>query len=94
MLAYTVNSVPSERGLRLSYEGAVDVTLFDEPQLFRINLVGSNGSPAFTEHSLVDILAQVDLPSTKELPGDRFFPSLELWISSLAISSESHTPLL
>ena len=48
------------------YDGAVGVTLHDEPKLLAVNLVRSNGSQAPTGHYLVDMLPQSDLPSEEE----------------------------
>ena len=50
----------------LCYDGAVDVTLSDEPKLLAVNLVRSNGSQALTRHYLMDMLPQADLPSEEE----------------------------
>lgn len=45
------------------YDDAVGVALFEEPQLLAVNLVPSIGSPALTEHFLVDVLPLPDLRS-------------------------------
>ena len=50
----------------LCYDGAVDVTLSDEPKLLAVNLVRSNGSHALTGHYLVDVIPLSDLPSEEE----------------------------
>ena len=71
---YAVNPVASGGGFQLYYDGAVGVTLSDEPKLLAVNLVRSNDSQALTGHSLVDMVAQSDLPSednTLSPPGDR-----------------------
>ena len=64
--AYAVNPVASGGSFRLCYDGAVGVTLSDEPKLLAVNLVRSNGSQALTGHYLVDMLPQSDLPSEEE----------------------------
>ena len=50
-------------GFHLRYDGAVGVTLSDEPKLLAVNLVRSNGSQVLTGHYLVDMLPHSDLPS-------------------------------
>ena len=64
--AYAVNPVASGGGFHLCYDGAVGVTLSDEPNFLAVNLVGSNGSQALTGHYLVDMLSQSDLSSEEE----------------------------
>ena len=51
--ASAINPVASGGGFHLRYNGAVGVTLSDEPQLLAVNLVHSNGSQALTGHYLV-----------------------------------------
>ena len=62
MRAYAINPVASGGDFHLRYDGAVGVTLSDEPQLLAVNLVRSNGSQALT----VAMLPQSDLPSREE----------------------------
>ena len=61
--AYAINPVVLSGGFHLRYDGAVGVTLSDEPQLLAVNLVRSNGSQAVNGHYLVDMLSQFDLLS-------------------------------
>ena len=61
--AYAVNPVASSGGFHLCYDGAVGVTLSDEPLLLTVDLVRSSGSQALTGHYLVDMFSQSDLPS-------------------------------
>ena len=91
--AYAIIPVASGGGFHLRYDGAVGVTLSDEPQSLAVKLVCSNGSQALTD--LVHVLPQSGMPSGEEnlSPlGNRSFPSLGWRISSLATSSESPTP--
>ena len=53
-------------GFHIRYEGATGVTLSDDTQLLAVNLVRSDGSPAFTGRHLVDMMPQPDLPSVEE----------------------------
>ena len=64
--AYVMDPVASGGGFHLRYNGAVGVTLSDEPQLFAVNLVRSNGSQALTGHYLVDMPPQSDVPSVEK----------------------------
>ena len=64
--AYAVNPVASGEGFHLCYDGAVGVTLSDQPILLAVNLVRSYGSQALTGHYLVDMLSQSDLSSEEE----------------------------
>ena len=66
VLAYAIDPVVSDGGFHLRYDGTVGVTLSHEPQLFAVNLVGSNGYPALTGHYLVNMLPQPDLPLVEE----------------------------
>ena len=66
MWAYDINPIASDGGFHLRYDGAVGITLSDEPQMLAVNLVRSNGSQALTGHYLVDMLPQDDLPSGAE----------------------------
>ena len=66
MRAYAVSPVASGGGFHLSYDGAVGVTLSNEPKLLAVNLVRSNGSQALTGRYPVDVLPQSDLPSEEE----------------------------
>ena len=50
-------------GFHIRYDGAVGVTLSDDPKLLAVKLVRSNGSQALTRNYLVDLLPQFDLPS-------------------------------
>ena len=60
--AYAIDPVTLGGSFHLRYDGAVGVTLSDEPQLLAVNMVCSNGSWARTRHYLVDMLPQFDLP--------------------------------
>ena len=53
----------SDGGFHNRYDGAVGVTLSDEPKLLAVNLFRSNSSQALTRNYLVDFLPQSDLPS-------------------------------
>ena len=64
--AYAIDPVTLGGSFHLRYDGAVGVTLSDEPQLLAVNLFRSNGSQAFTGHYLVDMLPHSDLPTLKE----------------------------
>ena len=64
--AYPIDPVASDGGFHLRDDGAVVVTLSDEPQLLAVNLVPSNGSQAPIGHYPVDMLPQSDLPSVEE----------------------------
>ena len=64
--AYDINPVASGGGFHLRYDGAVGVTLFNEPQLFAGNFVRGKGSQALTGHYLVYMLPQSDLPLGEE----------------------------
>ena len=93
--AYTIDPVASGGDFHLRYDGAVGLTLSDEPQLLAVNLVRSNGSQALTGHYLVPILSQSDVPSVEEhfvASGRQIIPSLGWRNSGLATSSESPTP--
>ena len=50
-------------GFYIRYDGAVGVTLSDDPKLLAVKLVRSNGTQALTRNYLVDLLPQFDLPS-------------------------------
>ena len=64
--AYAKDPFASGGGFHLRYDGAVGVTLSDEPQLLAVNLVRSNGSQALTGHYLVDMLPPSDLPPVEK----------------------------
>ena len=64
--AYAIDPVTSGGSFHLCHDGAVGVTLSDEPQLLAVNLVRNNDSQAFTGNYLVDMLPQSDLPSVEE----------------------------
>ena len=66
MPASAIDRVASGGGFHLRYDGAVGVTLSDEPLLLAVNLVRSNGSQTPTGYYLVDTLSQSDLPSPVE----------------------------
>ena len=53
-----IDPAASGGGFHLRYEGAAGGTLSDDPQLFAVNLVCSNGFPALTVHYLVDMMTQ------------------------------------
>ena len=53
----------SDGGFHNRYDGAVGVTLSDEPKLLAVNLVRRNVLQALTRHYLVDLLPQSDVPS-------------------------------
>ena len=63
VLADTIVPVASDGGLHLRYEGAVGVTLSDEPQILAVN---RSGSLALTGYYLVDTMPQSVLPAIKE----------------------------
>ena len=62
---YAINPVVSGGGSHFRYDGAVGVTLSDEPHLLAVNLVRTNGSQALTGHYIVDMLPQSDLPQRR-----------------------------
>ena len=64
--AYAIDPTATDGGFHLLYDGTVGVTLSDEPQLFKVNLVRSIGSPALTGHYLVDMLPQPGILSMQE----------------------------
>ena len=64
--AYAINPFASDGGFHLRYDGAVGVTLSNEPQLFAMNFVRSNRSQGLTGHYLVDMLPQSHFPSKEE----------------------------
>ena len=64
--AYAIDPTATDGGSHLLYDGTVGVTLSNEPQLLEVNLVRSNGSPALTGHSLVDMLPQPSILSMQE----------------------------
>ena len=66
MRAYAINPVASGGDFHLRYDGAVGVTLSDEPQLLAVNLVRSNGSQALSGHYLVDMPPQSEFPPVEE----------------------------
>ena len=96
--AYAVNPVVLGGGFHLCYDGAVGVTLSDEPKLLAVNLIRSNGSHAFTGHYLVDMLPQSDLPSEEEhfvASGRQVIPLVE--VSNLGpgdLLGVAHAPLM
>ena len=65
MSVYAIDPDASGGGFHLCHEGAVGVTLSDDPQLLPVNVVRSDGSPALTGHYLVDMVPQPDLPSVE-----------------------------
>ena len=95
---YAINPVASGGGFHLRYEGAAGVTLSDDPQLLAVNLVRRDGSPALTEHCLVDITPQPDLPSVEEhfvASGQQVVPLVgvaDLKPRDILVSSASPTP--
>ena len=56
--AYAVDPAATDGAFHLLYDSPTGVALSDEPQLFAVNLVRSNGSPGLTGHYSVDILPQ------------------------------------
>ena len=64
--AYATDPTATDGGSHLLYDGAVGVTLSDEPQLLEVNLVGSNGFPALTRQYRVDMLPQPGLRSLQQ----------------------------
>ena len=64
--AYAIDPTATDGGFHLLYDGAVSVTLSDEPQLLEVNLVRSNGSPTLTGKYLVDMLPQPGILSMQE----------------------------
>ena len=69
--AYAINPVASGGGFHFRYDGAVGVTLSDEPLLLTVDLVCSSGSQALTGHYLVDMFSQSDLPSEEHFVASR-----------------------
>ena len=70
--AYAVDLAATNGGSHLLYDGTTGVALSDKPQLLAVNLVRSNGSPAFTGHYFVDIL-----PKSNFLSGQKHFVALK-----------------
>ena len=64
--AYLIDPAAMDGGFDLLYDGAVGVTLSDEPQLLEVNVVSSNGSPALTGQHLDDMLPQPGILSMQE----------------------------
>ena len=64
--AYAIDPVTLGGSFHLRYDGAVGVTLSDEPQVRAVHLVHNNGSQALTGHCLVEMLPQPDVPSGEE----------------------------
>ena len=64
--AYTIVPTATDGGFHFLYDGAVGVTLSDEPQLFEVNLVRSNGSLVLTGQHLVDMLPPPGILSMQE----------------------------
>ena len=64
--AYAMDLTATDGGFHLLYDGAVGLTLSDEPQLLAVNLVRSKGSPALTGQYLVDTLPQPGIVSVQE----------------------------
>ena len=64
--AYAVDPVASGGGIHLRYDGAVGVTLSDEPQVLAVNVDRSNGSQALTGHYSGDMLPQSEMHSVEE----------------------------
>ena len=63
---HLVSPVALGGGFHLCNDGAVGVTLSDEPTLLTVKFVRSNCSRALTGYYLVDTLPQSDMPSEKE----------------------------
>ena len=66
MSAYAIDPTAADGGFHPLYDGAVGVTLSDEPRLLEVNLVRCNGSPALTGQYVVDMLPQPGLFSVQE----------------------------
>ena len=66
MSAYAIDTRATEGCFHLLYNGTVDVTLSDKPQLLEVHLMCSNGSSALTGHYLVGMLPQAGVPSMQE----------------------------
>ena len=97
MSAYAIDAVASDGGFHPRYEGAVGVSLSNEPQLLAVNLVHSNASPALTGHYLVDMMPQSDLPSLDEhfvASGQQVLPLVGVVDLEPGYTSESPTPRL
>ena len=96
--ASAINPVASGGGFHLRYNGAVGVTLSDEPQLLAVNVVHSNGSQALIGHYLVDMLPQSDLPSVEEYfaaSGRQVLPLVGVvHLEPSDILGVTHTPLM
>ena len=90
--AYTIDPVASGGDFHLRYDGAVGLTLSDEPQLLAVNLVRSNGSQALTGHTNWSTCSpSLTCPQWRNnlsTLDTRSFPSLGWRISSLAISTQ------
>ena len=63
---YAIDPTASSGSFHLRYEGAAGVTLFDDPQLFAVNLVRRDGYRALTGHYFVHMRPQPDLLSAEE----------------------------
>ena len=66
MWAYATKRVASGGSFHLRYDGAVCVTLSDEPQLLEVGLIRGNGSQSLTGHYLVRMLPQSYVTSGEE----------------------------
>ena len=66
MSAYAIDPTATDSGFHFLYDDAVGVIFSDEPQLFEVKLVRSNGSPALTGQCFVDMLPQPGLFSVQK----------------------------
>lgn len=99
LLAYAIDPDVLDGGFYLRYDSAVGVTLSGEPQLPALNLKRSNTPPRCSSGNIWSVRRPSPTCSQPRstsplLLGDRTFPSLQLQLSSLAISSKSPTPRL
>ena len=98
MSVYVIGPAAPGGGFHLRYEGVTGVTLSDDPQLLVVNLVRSDGSPAFTGHYLVDMLPQPDLASVEEhfvASGRQVLPPVGVAdLEPGDVLGVDHTPLL
>ena len=75
--AYAIYHVASGGSFHLRFDGAVGITLSNEPQLVAFNLVRSSCSQALTGYYMIDMLPQSDLRSVEDYfvaSGRQVFP--------------------
>ena len=66
MFVKAINPIASGGCFHLRYEGISGLAQSDDPHLFAVNLVRSDGSPALTGHYFVDMMPQSDLSPVEE----------------------------